>query len=312
MLLPISSWPPLPTTFESSSFARSYCMVWRVSLCLLGVQLVGMLVFTTVQYQRFNLTNDFAGYAQSWTAIAHGTHEPVFERVDGPFLAQRLRVTDVAPGAVLLGISARSNPVVAAGVCSGWRGARCPRVGAGRVKRRPQDKALAPLLLGLVAALLLLTPWSWYTIGFDFHFVPFATLFALLAARDLWAGRYRRSLVVVGSPYAAFGRRGWCPSCYWHRSGGPAEQEWVAPDRVAIAVVILGVGWLALAAGLGAMRFEGLHLSSMYGYLSGHPKGPFGLGERSRRPGSQPGRQRSTCSSLTSATYSATLSRLGS
>ena len=35
-------------------------MVWRISLCLLGMQLVGMLVFTTIQYQRFNLTNDFA------------------------------------------------------------------------------------------------------------------------------------------------------------------------------------------------------------------------------------------------------------
>ena len=60
-------------------------MVWRIALCLLGVQLVGMLVFTTIQYQRFNLTNDFAGYTQAWTAIAHGHMSPFSSVLTVPF-----------------------------------------------------------------------------------------------------------------------------------------------------------------------------------------------------------------------------------
>ena len=39
---------------------RSMRSVWRASLCLLGLQLVGMFVLSTLQYNRFNLTNDFA------------------------------------------------------------------------------------------------------------------------------------------------------------------------------------------------------------------------------------------------------------
>ena len=52
-----------------AAIARRTRVVWRVSLCLLGLQLIGMLVFTTVQYERFNLTTDFAAYSQAWTAI---------------------------------------------------------------------------------------------------------------------------------------------------------------------------------------------------------------------------------------------------
>jgi hypothetical protein len=56
-------------------------------------------------------------------------------------------------------------------------------------------------------------------------------------------------------------------------SGGKARQ-------VGLAVTAAGIGWLALAAGLGAMRFSevglGLDLSSMYGYLSANGSHSFG------------------------------------
>ncbi len=60
-------------------------LVWRASLCLLGLQLIGMLVLSTVQFERFNLTNDFAGYAQAWTAIAHGHLSPFSSVFGVPF-----------------------------------------------------------------------------------------------------------------------------------------------------------------------------------------------------------------------------------
>jgi hypothetical protein len=256
-------------------FSGGVDRVWRVSLCLLGMQLIGMLVFTTVQYQRFNLTNDFAGYAQAWTAIAHGHMSPFSSVLTVPFWRNDFELLMwplalfywVYPHAVTLLWLQVFAVVGGELVALSWA--------REAVRRRPQDKGLAPVLLGLVAALLLLTPWSWYTIGFDFHFVPFAALFALLAARDLWAGRYRRGLVV------------WVPFTLLSAAAGGALLVIAvglagllsrnASRRVALAFVALGLGWLVLASGLSAMRFEGLQLSSMYGYLANHQSGPFGL-----------------------------------
>ena len=274
----LTDLPEVVTEDETSSVRPQgrIRMVWRIALCLLGVQLVGMLVFTTIQYQRFNLTNDFAGYAQAWTAIAHGHMSPFSSVLTVPFWRNDFELL-MWPLALFYWVYPHAVTLLWLQVFAVVGGELVVLAWArDAVKRRPQDKALAPLLLGLVASLLLFTPWSWYTIGFDFHFVPFATLFALLAARDLWAGRYRRSLVV------------WVPLTLLSAAAGGALLvigiglasllSRNGPRRVAIAVVILGVTWLTLAAGLGAMRFEGLQLSSMYGYLSGHPKGPFGLG----------------------------------
>ena len=52
------------------------------------LQLVGMFVFSTLQYDRFNLTSDFAAYSQAWTAIAHG-HLNLDDQVLGLFLLAR-------------------------------------------------------------------------------------------------------------------------------------------------------------------------------------------------------------------------------
>ncbi len=69
-------------------------------------------------------------------------------------------------------------------------------MGSDVIRSRQEDDTASAWLLGLGTVLLVLTPWSWYTIGFDFHFEAFGALFALLAARDLWAGRYVRSLAL--------------------------------------------------------------------------------------------------------------------
>ena len=125
------------------------------------------------------------------------------------------------------------------------------------VKRRPQDEALAPVLLGLVAPLLLLTPWSWYTIGFDFHFVPFAALFALLAGPRPVGRPLLEGACCVGSHLRCF--RPPLRALFLVIGLGLAGLlSRNGSRRIGLAVVVLGVGWLALAAGLGSIRFEGL------------------------------------------------------
>src|ERR1700684_1368946 len=47
-----------------------------VGWTMLGLQLVAILVFSTVQYSRYSLTNDFADFSQAWWGIAHGHLDP--------------------------------------------------------------------------------------------------------------------------------------------------------------------------------------------------------------------------------------------
>jgi hypothetical protein len=243
-------------------------------LGLLGLQAVGMLVFTTVQYGRFNLTNDFATYSQAWAAIAHGHLIPYSTLLREPFWRNDFELF-MWPLALLYWLYPHAVTLLwlqALAVVGGelvvlsWarealaRASEC-RYGRARV-------------LGLVAALLLATPWSWFTIGFDFHFEPFATLFALLAARDLWAGRHRRVLLWVALTLACCASAG---SLYVIAVGLAGLATRNGPRRQALFVVLAGCAWLAFTAGIGAMDFKGQGLGPMYGYLSGGTTGHFGI-----------------------------------
>jgi hypothetical protein len=52
---------------------RRLTLIRRIGLAVLGLQAAEFLVWSTVLYQRFALTFDFATYQQAWFEIAHGT-----------------------------------------------------------------------------------------------------------------------------------------------------------------------------------------------------------------------------------------------
>jgi hypothetical protein len=134
----------------------------------------------------------------------------------------------------------------------------------------------AASVLALVTALLMVTPWSWFTIGFDVHLEAFAALFALLAAREVWAGRYRRLILWVPLTLASCAATG---ALLVIAVGLAAFLGRNRSRAVSVGLVTAGLGWLMLAEALGGMRFGGLSLSSMYGYLSANVGGHFGLGQ---------------------------------
>jgi len=228
-----------------------------------------------MQYERFNLTNDFAAYSQAWTAIAHGHLDPSGTLWAFPFWRNDLELL-MWPLALFYWIYPHTLTLLWLQDLAVVGGELVAVMWVRDINKTRREHELGtPWLLAFVSALLLLTPWSWYTVGFDFHFEAFVALFALLAARDIWAGRHRRGLMlwvpltlisaaaaggllVVGVGIAAFLSRG-------------------KSRRVAGAVIAIGVAWLVLAGALGAMRFGGLHMSAMYGYLSGNPKGEYGF-----------------------------------
>jgi hypothetical protein len=248
-------------------------LAWRLALCLLGVQLAGMLVFSTVQYQRFNLTFDFATYSQAWVAIAHGHMSPFSSTLASPFWRNDFELLMwpmalfywVYPHTVTL-LWLQDLAVVAGElVALVWvRDA---------LKRTGQIAREAVWILGFVTLLILITPWSWFTIGFDFHLEPFATVFALLAARDIWAGRNRWLIVWVPLTLASCAAAG----ALLIIAVGLAALLGRGRPRAAVVMVMAGVGWLVLTESLGGMRFGGLSLSSMYGYLSGNASGHMSL-----------------------------------
>jgi Predicted membrane protein (DUF2079) len=252
--------------------------VWQVSLCLLSLQLIGMVIFSTAQYRRFNLTSDFAGYAQGWAAIAHGHMSPYSSIFGVPLWRDDLELV-MWPLALLYWIYPHSvmllwlqDLAVVGGelVALAWVGEA--------LTRRGRDHSDSALVLGMTTALLVLTPWSWFTIGFDFHLEPIAVVFALLAAWDLWAGRYRRLLLWAPLTLACCAAAG---ALMIIAIGLAAAVSRDSCRRVALALVVAGGAWLALVSGLDAMRFgglqRGLQLSTMYGYLLSQPTSGLGL-----------------------------------
>ena len=252
-------------------------LVWRVSLCLFGVQLVGMLALSTVQYERFNLTNDFAGYLQAWTAIAHAHLNPYDSVFGVPFWRDDFELL-MWPLAPLYWLEPHTitllwlqDIVVVGGELAALAWAR------EALKGREKGQSSDAWLLALVAALLFLTPWSWYTIGFDFHFEAFTAAFALMAGREIWAGRYRRLAIWV--PLTLFSAAA-AGGLLVAGLGLAALTNGRKSRRVGVVVMASGIGWLALTGAIGAMRFgggaRGIDLGSMYGYLSNNRPQPFG------------------------------------
>jgi len=264
-----------PTSVQVARPAeRSLRVVWRASVCLLGLQLIGMLILSTLQYNRFNLSNDFADYSQAWTAIAHGHLDPTVSFWRFSFWRDDLELL-MWPLALFYWVYPHTSTLLYLQDIALLAGELVVIVWAKEIiTKNSRPHYNGAWLLGLVTGLLLITPFSWFTIGFDFHFEPFAVVFALLAARDLWAGRHRWLIVWVPLTLASCAAAG---SLLVVAVGLAALLSRDRSRPIALAVVLAGIGWLVMASALGAMLFGGLQLSTMYGYLSGHATGHLAL-----------------------------------
>jgi uncharacterized membrane protein len=251
-----------------------YRLVWRISLGLVGLQLMGMLILSTLQYQRFNLTNDFAAYSQAWAQIAHGHLSPYSTLWHVPFWRNDLELFMwplalaywVYPHAVTL--LWLQDLAVAGGEVVVLTWAR------DSLKVVRLSGVVGARIVGIIALLLLLTPWSWFTIGFDFHFEAPMALFGLLSARALYFARYRLLLVWVVLTLSCCAVPG---ALLTMAIGVAGIISRTGSRKAAFLTSSAGALWLLLAAGLGATTFGGLQMSSMYGYLAGHAVSHIGV-----------------------------------
>lgn len=240
-------------------------LAWRVGRGLLGLQLAGMVLFSSYQYGRFALTKDFATYSQAWRAIGRGHLDPWstvlgirFWRNDSEFAIWALSpLYHLFSNPVLLLWLQDAVVVATELVALGWI---IELLGQSALSRRS-----ANLVTAGVVAVVLVDPWAYETIAFDFHVTVFAAFFALLVGRDLWAGRTKRLwwwvplalasealggvyLVGVGISGLAAGRR---------------------TRRTGILLIGVGLAWVSFLGHVHGAGLGGLGLDRWYGYLVG-------------------------------------------
>lgn len=227
---------------------------------LLLLQLIGLLLWSSLIYQRFDLTWDFSIYHQAWYLIAHGHLAPFSSPKGVPFWGNHGEVIIwlLAPlywlgghGMTLLVIQDAAL-VGAEAVALVWLWEI--------VSRTKHSTRAKQLVLLFVVILLVLDPWPYWAISFDFHAESLGTLLVLAAARDLWRGNRRAWIWValalacgdVAATYVAgLGIGALLGGRRWRRSG--------------LVLVVLGVGWTLLITHLGGDYGT---VAGGYGYLA--------------------------------------------
>jgi hypothetical protein len=239
--------------------------VERSGFVVLGLQLVAMLVFSTLEYHRFALTRDFADYSQAWWSIGHGVLDPKSTIVGVPFWRNNAEfmmwplglLSHLFPNPVSL-LWVQDLVVVATElVAFRWISAVVTARHQG-MSVRTRDAVGVAALFALVA-----NPWVYETIAFDFHFEPIAALFAILVARDLWSGRTTRLWwwVPLALLCDAFGPVYLLGVGF---SGVLASRRTRLPGAL---VAGAGAAWLLVLTRIGAVGVGGRALKASYGYL---------------------------------------------
>ncbi len=120
---------------------------------------------------------------------------------------------------------------------------------------------------------MVLNPWVYQTIGFDFHFETITTLFVVLVGRDLWSGRTRRlwwwvtlallSSVLGGLYLLGVGVSGVLAGRHTRRTG--------------LLIAAIGLGTFVVLSVAGAAGLGGRLIDSGYAYLVGPHGGHIGV-----------------------------------
>jgi len=252
----------------------------QVGLAILGLQLLGLLVWSTVLANRYALTGDFAIYHQAWWLIGHGDLYP-FDTLTGyPFFTSHgeLLLWALAPVGVLWPHAVTllwvqdAAFVGAEAVAFTWL---CDLAAPGDADR---SQGRLPALLASVGLILLVAdPWTYWAMSFDFHLELVGMLFVLLAARTLYRDPGGRMLWLWAALALACGDVVATYLFVIGLSGALAGPCWRRPGLRLAAVAL---GWTLLLALTGSDRGSGL--AGGYSYLatgSGSPTafGPIAL-----------------------------------
>jgi uncharacterized membrane protein len=233
-----------------------------------------MVVFSSTQYSRFTLTNDFAEYSQAWWAIAHGNLNPYIGSLGVPFWKNNAEfvmwplalLSYIDPHPVMLLWVQDLAAVATEAVAFNWIRKVIERDGV----RLP--KGAGPMLAVGTAVVLVADPWVYETVAFDFHLEAIAALFILLAAYDLWSGRSRRLWLWVALALISTGLSGFLLVGVGI-SGVLAGR---GTRRLGVLIAAVGAAWFLVMSAVGGIGLGGQTLGHSYGYLVGPHHGRIG------------------------------------
>lgn len=160
---------------------------------LLGIQFLAFAIWSGLLASRFALSKDFSIYSQAWFLIAHGQLSPFSTALGYPFWMNHTELIMwplagfywLWPHSITLLWIQDACVVGAEAIVFVWM---CELVERRLNVRGARWIAASGLLL------LVLNPWVWWAISFDFHIEAIALLFVLLAGWDFVHGRRRSAL----------------------------------------------------------------------------------------------------------------------
>jgi hypothetical protein len=140
-----------------------------------------LLAWSGILAARHTQSGDFAGFYQSWYRISHGTLNPAgWFQAQGILVQWPLAILGLVwPHPITLLVVQDLAIVGAEVVAFLWI--------CDLLIEQAHERALAYYLTGL--AMLVLDPWIYWSASWDYHSEALGTLFAILAARDLFRGR---------------------------------------------------------------------------------------------------------------------------
>lgn len=212
--------------------------VRRVGLTILAVQLATLLVWSSFEAARHVQGPDFVGFYRAFYLISHGTLVPTdWFQAQAVLIQWPLALLGLIwPHPITLLVVQDLAIVGAEAVAFLWI--------CDLVAERQEVPATAYCLIGL--ALLALDPWIYWSASWDYHSEPLGTLFAVLAARDLFRGRRIAALWCVLTLMC-----GLVPATYLV---GVGLSLLIARRRRVVGgtVALTGVVWFELMVRLGA------------------------------------------------------------
>ena len=178
--------------------------VWFIGVAVFGVQFILLVLHSWYLWDHFDLTADFGQYSQAWQQIATGHLNPYdttypwyYPHYGYPFYQADLELI-MWPLALLYWIWPHAiDLLIVQDVALAGAGLVAFRWALEHLQVHSPNRRFALAVGGCVGAILLLQPWTYWAASFDYHSEPLATLFTLLAGRDIWAGRRRMWIWIV-------------------------------------------------------------------------------------------------------------------
>ena len=256
----ISSIPvELSSPIDETHNDKSNRLRW-FGVGLILVQGVAMMLWSTILWQRFALTWDYAVYHQAWWLLAHGHLDPYVSVLAYQFWRDNFELM-MWPLA-LLGVVFSHGPILlllqdicliaAELVVWIWMW----ETTIAKTSRYKIVLAVSGLIL------LVANPWAWWSISFDFHMELIALPFVVFALYDLLHGRSRAWYWVIAVLLC-----------------GNAEASWIAGIGIGallagrrwrtrgIILLLLGVGWVLFSTSIHGNNSS--NVTKIYGHLIG-------------------------------------------